>query len=104
MSSPDDWRLRQIVCELHGASCYNGMNRCQNKQTNKKYGKDISDASPGSSFLTNNSESEKDDALESEPQPLDGPLADEGGATSEEDRVTASLRIFKASFQWTPLK
>ena len=58
--------------------------------------------SPGSSFLTNNSESEKEEALESEPQPLVGPLEDEGGATSEEDRVTANLRIFKASFQWAP--
>ena len=52
--------------------------------------------------MTNNSESEKQEALESEPQPLVGPLEDEGGAISEEDRVTANLRILKASFQWAP--
>lgn len=57
---------------------------------------------PGSSFLTNNSESEKEEALESDPQPLDGPLADDGGATSEEERVTANFSILRASFQCAP--
>ena len=57
---------------------------------------------PGSSFLTNNSESENEEALESDPQPLDGPLADDGGATSEEERVTANFSILRASFQCAP--
>ena len=54
--------------------------------------------------MTKNFESENEEALKSEPQPLVGPLEDEGGSTSEEDRVTANLRIFKASFQWAAVK
>ena len=59
-------------------------------------------AIPGSSFFKKSSESENEEAAESEPQPLVEPL-DEGGATRDDDRVTANFNIFKASFQWIPL-
>lgn len=54
---------------------------------------------PGSSFLTKSSLSENEEVAESEPQPELGPLVDDGGATREEDLVTDSFKIFKASFQ-----
>jgi len=56
---------------------------------------------PGSSFFKKSSESEKEEAAESEPHPLVEPL-EEGGATRDEDRVTANFNILRASFQWTP--
>ena len=56
---------------------------------------------PGSSFFKKSSESENEEAAESEPQPLVEAL-EEGGATRDEDRVTASFNIFKASFQCAP--
>jgi len=49
--------------------------------------------------LTNSSESEKEEVVESEHHPL--PALD-GGATSDEERVTANFNIFNASFQCVP--
>lgn len=59
--------------------------------------------------MRKSSESEKEDAVESEPahppameEEEDGGGRGGGGATRDEDRVTASLRILSASFQWAP--